>query len=150
MSSIARIPCVDLRDRLIAAAVTRATARRAGLSPIAALEIATAAAELASNAVRHGGGGVIEVEELQGEIPGIEVRCMDSGSGISDIEDAFKDGWSRGRFKTPDDGIRDGLGSGLGAIRRACDDVEVDTGPGKGTRIVVRRYAWRARPLRVA
>ncbi len=150
MSGAARIPCVDLRDRLIVAAITRAAARRAGLSPIAALELATAAAELASNAVRHGGGGVVEVEPITGEIPGVEVRCMDSGSGIADLERAFCDGWSRGRFKTPDDPMPDGLGSGLGAVRRACDDVEIETGPGKGTRIVVRRYAWRPRPARVA
>lgn len=150
MSGIVRIPCIDLRDRLIAASITRATARRAGLSPVAALQIATAAAELASNAVRHGGGGLLEIEALTGEVPGVEVRCMDSGSGISDLDEAFRDGWSRGRRMTPDDGPRDGLGSGLGAIRRACHDVQIETAPGQGTRIVVRRYAWLPRPASVA
>jgi serine/threonine-protein kinase RsbT len=137
-----RVACVHAMDRFIAAAVAYGLARRHGLEHRAYCEVAIAAAELASNAVRHGGGGVIELRAIRaGARRGVELECCDQGPGIVDVERALRDGVSRGRELSADSGWSEGLGSGLGAVRRATNELEIETGPGRGTRVVARRWA---------
>ncbi len=50
---------------------------------------------------------------------------MDEGPGIADIEHALEDGVSTGG----------GLGSGLAAVRRMMDELEIRSELGLGTRI---------------
>lgn len=142
----ARLACRHPHDRLIAAALARAVGRRAGLGPRACAEIALATAELASNAVRHGGGGEIELDVVvDAGRSGVRVVCRDAGPGIADVEAALRDGWSQGRQLGPDDPWREGLGTGLGAVKRACPDLSIESAPGRGTVVIARRFAERAR-----
>ncbi|WP_236604554.1 ATP-binding protein [Sandaracinus amylolyticus] len=140
-----RVVCSDARDRLVASIVVRAFARSLGFPPRACLELAIAAAELASNAVRHGGGGVLDVRVLRHDARlGLELECSDEGTGIADPDAAVRDGWSRGRTLGPDDPWHEGLGRGLGAVARAVD--ELVFAPAREGRHVVRARRWLPRP----
>ncbi|MFO0552305.1 MAG: ATP-binding protein [Polyangiaceae bacterium] len=132
-----KIPCTDERDRYVCAAVTRRFAMRAGFDSNAAAELAVCAAELASNAVRHAGGGELELTLLE-EPRGVELRCVDAGPGIADVEAALADGWSRGHVIDAEHPQHDGLGSGLGAIRRLSHALDIRSSP-RGTTVIVRR-----------
>jgi anti-sigma regulatory factor (Ser/Thr protein kinase) len=128
------VRCVDSRDRFSCVSVATRIARAAGVSRRGALEIATAASELASNVVRHGGGGSVVIRFVEVPRPHIEIVAVDSGPGIDDVEAAMRDGWSAGRPRGPDD-PRDGLGSGLGAVRRAMDAVLILAKSPRGTEV---------------
>ncbi len=132
--------CRELSDRYLCANTTRLVALRAGFDAQETAEIALSAAELASIAVRHGRRGVLEIFVLRGTGVGIELRCADEGPGFTDVDGALLDGWSRGRPKLPEDTTRDGLGTGLGAIRRLMDELVIESGPG-GAVVTARRWA---------
>jgi len=97
-----------------------------------------AAAELASNAVRHAKGGVLELALVEMPAPAIELICRDRGPGIADVQAALRDGYSRGRDLGPDDLRRDGLGSGLGAVARAMDELSIESSE-RGTIVRARK-----------
>ena len=99
-------------------------------------ELAIAVSELATNVTRHGGGGRITVEFVTSPEAGLVITAADKGPGISDIPAAFTDDFSQGRVLsgvTPS--LREGLGSGLGAVQRLTDDVRVESAPGSGTTV---------------
>ncbi len=108
-------------------------ARALGFDATAAEEIALAVGELASNLVKHAGGGKITVMALAEEgRSGLQVISCDLGPGIADIRRALTDGVS----------TADTQGNGLGAVNRLMDSLEI-TSPcseGGGTEIVCRRW----------
>lgn len=109
----------------------RALARQASLGLVSQTKLVTATSELARNALEHAGGGSVTaalVEESGRR--GVEVVFDDEGPGIDDVERALTDGYSTGR----------GLGLGLGGARRLVDLFELDTEPGRGTRIRIVRW----------
>jgi serine/threonine-protein kinase RsbT len=136
------VRCVDARDRFSCVAVANRIAHAAGLSRIVAMEIATAACELASNVVRHGGGGSVAIRYLELPRPRVEIVARDAGPGIDDVDAAMRDGWSAGRPRSPD-GPRDGLGTGLGAVRRAMDEVLILPNQPRGTEVRATRIVKR-------
>jgi len=72
---------VDLRalpDALVAAETARAFGRGIGLDVRAAAELATSTSELATNALRHGGGGRVELWSAHARIV---LRASDRGPG---------------------------------------------------------------------
>lgn len=84
--------------------------------------LATAVSELARNALRHGGGGICLIRDLEIESRyGLEVLIEDDGPGIADIEQALKDGYSTDRS----------LGLGLPAARRLVHVLHIDSQPGR-------------------
>jgi serine/threonine-protein kinase RsbT len=96
-------------------------------------KIVTAASEIARNTIIYGGGGEVQLNELQdGARVGIELVFRDQGPGIADIALALKDGYTSGN----------GLGLGLGGARRLCDEFSIDSHPGAGTCIKLVR--WRS------
>ena len=111
-----------------------------GFDKSACAEIAICAAELASNAVRHGGGGVFELRIVRGPRVGIEISCTDGGAGIHDVEASLRDGWSNG--KPLDVATSRGLGTGLGSVRRMMSDLTIASAPSRGTVVTARR--WRS------
>lgn len=127
-------------DRFACAAVARAFARDAGLSPRDGEALALAVAELASNVVRHAIEGVIELRVCTTPRAMVEVVCRDRGPGITDAEAARKDGYSGGRYLAPDTPRWEGLGLGLGAVERLVDDLIIHSAPGVGTTVVVRKW----------
>jgi hypothetical protein len=61
---------------------------------------------------------------------GLEIESHDSGPGIADVEQALAD-----RFSTA--GTR---GTGLGAVNRLMDELDITSGRGRATRIVCRKW----------
>ena len=94
-------------------------------------KMVTAASELARNTLLYGGGGDVELELLQDGIrKGLRLRFIDQGPGISDIEQALKDGYTSGG----------GLGLGLGGARRLVNEFDIQSRPGEGTTVTITRW----------
>jgi serine/threonine-protein kinase RsbT len=111
--------------------LVREWALYAGFSLVDQTKIVTAASELARNTLTHGGGGTVRVEALNdGNRRGVRVVFEDQGPGIGDVEQALRDGFTTGG----------GLGLGLGGAKRLCHDFEIDSGPGRGTRVAITRW----------
>ncbi len=109
----------------------RTTAATLGFLPAVAEEIALAVTELATNLVRHAAGGTLALTPLSrdGRV-GLEIESVDHGPGIADVERALGD-----RYSTA--GSR---GTGLGAVNRLMDELDIASRPGSGTRVVCRRW----------
>jgi serine/threonine-protein kinase RsbT len=93
-------------------------------------KIITAASELARNTLIYGGGGTLTIEYLSSPRPGIRLIFEDHGPGIADLELAMKDGYTTGG----------GLGLGLSGAKRLSNDFEIESAPGKGTRVAISRW----------
>jgi anti-sigma regulatory factor (Ser/Thr protein kinase)/serine/threonine protein phosphatase PrpC len=94
-------------------------------------EITLAVSELASNLVRHAGGGTVILTPLSDNgRSGVQIESIDKGPGIPDIERAMTDGFS----------TVGSLGYGLGTVNRLMDEFDIQSQPGAGTCIVCRRW----------
>jgi serine/threonine-protein kinase RsbT len=112
--------------------MVRAAALEAKLPLVDQTKLVTAASELARNTLIHGGGGWAGVEQVHnGRRGGVRVTFVDEGPGIADLDLAFRDGYTTGT----------GLGLGLSGSRRLCDEFEIDTAAGQGTRVTVVKWA---------
>jgi anti-sigma regulatory factor (Ser/Thr protein kinase) len=90
------------------------------------------ATEAATNLARHARQGVLLAQSTAPTgLAGVELVAADTGPGIHDLERAFADGFSTG--DTP--------GTGLGAIRRQADELDVYSIPGQGTIVLARVFA---------
>jgi serine/threonine-protein kinase RsbT len=102
-----------------------------GFSLVEQTKIVTAASELARNALDYGGGGKVRLEVLQNELRrGLKLTFVDEGPGIADLEQALKDGFSTGS----------GIGLGLGGAKRLVNEFEIDSAPGRGTKVSITRW----------
>lgn len=113
-------------------------ARELGFDQRAAREIEIAAAELATNVWRHGGGGTLTMRAVLDPQAAIELVTTDQGPGFADVEVALKDGYSQGKdlvLEVPPT-HRTGLGAGLGAVTRLMDDVRIENRPGGGAIVI--------------
>lgn len=111
--------------------VVRARAAALGFSLVEQTKLVTAASELARNMIDYGGGGHMDIETLEsGNKIGVKLVFEDQGPGIADIERALQDGYTSGR----------GLGLGLGGAKRLCNDFELRSAPGEGTRVAITRW----------
>ena len=103
----------------------------AGFSLVDQTKFVTAASELARNMVRYGGGGELRIETLNsGPRLGVRLTFEDRGPGISDIEQAMRDGYTSGG----------GLGLGLGGAKRLVNEFEIHSRPGEGTKVAITRW----------
>ncbi len=106
--------------------IARRAAEKLGFRLVDKTRIATAISELARNVYVHGGGGLMEIEEIhQGERIGIRFIFIDEGPGIANVEQAMQDGFSTGK----------GLGQGLPGSKRLMDDLQIESKVGKGTKV---------------
>ena len=102
-----------------------------GFSLVDQTKMVTAASELARNTVIYGGGGVLQWEMLlDGAKKGLRLSFKDEGPGIADLAQAMTDGWTSGS----------GLGLGLSGAKRLVNEFDVDSQPGKGTRVTITRW----------
>jgi len=119
-------------DVVIVRRRARELAQRRGLDGFAQAAITTATSEIARNALVHGGGGSATVEEVERNgLAGIRVVCRDTGPGIVELERALKGGFS----------ATGTLGLGLSGAKRLVDDFQVETAAGKGTTVVLVKWA---------
>ena len=111
----------------------KAASAELGFSPGAGEEIALATTELATNLIKHAAGGTLTLTQLSsaGRV-GLEIESADNGPGIADVDQALAD-----RFSTAG-----GRGTGLGAVNRLMDELDIASTPGTGTRIVCRKWRW--------
>jgi serine/threonine-protein kinase RsbT len=120
-------------DTDLSLAVVTATqlAGKIGFGAALAAKIATAVSELGRNILKYAGRGEIRfmVLEEAGK-KGLEVQVEDKGPGIADVEVAMADHFSSSGT----------LGLGLPGVRRLMDEFEVDSSPGLGTRVTIRKW----------
>jgi serine/threonine-protein kinase RsbT len=110
-----------VRDRAIAA----------GFSLVDQTKVVTAASELGRNTIQYGGGGTVAVSTIADtRRRGLRLEFVDQGPGIPDLALALTDGYTTGG----------GLGLGLSGAKRLSDEFQIESTPGKGTRIVIVRW----------
>ena len=101
------------------------------LSLVDQTKIVTAASELARNMLIYGGGGEVTLEVLQeGVRHGLRVHFVDDGPGIPNIDLALRDGFTS----------ENGMGLGLGGAKRLVNEFNLESAPGKGTRVTITRW----------
>ena len=119
------------QDVVLARQTARKLATECGMRLIDLTKMVTAVSELARNTMVYGGGGDMDWQILdENSRVGLRLTFRDDGPGIPDIKLAMTDGWTSGS----------GLGLGLTGAKRLVDEFELDTAPGKGTRITITRW----------
>jgi anti-sigma regulatory factor (Ser/Thr protein kinase) len=102
-----------------------------GFPPQACEEIALTITELATNLIKHARGGTLLLSSVtNGEHVGVEIVSQDNGPGIADVEQSIGDHYST-------TGTR---GTGLGAVNRLTDELEITSRHASGTRIICRKW----------
>jgi serine/threonine-protein kinase RsbT len=118
-------------DIVLARQNVRKLAQNLGFGIVDQTKIVTAASELARNTVIYGQGGEMRWEILQDGIrKGLRLHFVDQGPGIENVAQALIDGWTSGS----------GLGLGLSGAKRLVNDFEIETAPGRGTRVTITRW----------
>jgi serine/threonine-protein kinase RsbT len=119
------------QDVVLARQTARRLATECGMRLIDLTKLVTAVSELARNTMVYGGGGDMDWQILEenGRV-GLRLLFRDEGPGIPDVKLAMTDGWTSGS----------GLGLGLTGAKRLVNEFELDTAPGKGTRITITRW----------
>lgn len=93
--------------------------------------VSTAVSELARNIVKYATRGeVILCSVVRGVSTGIEVVVEDEGPGIENVHQAMEDHFSTGGT----------LGLGLPGIKRMMDEFAIESKPGRGTRVTIRKW----------
>ncbi len=119
---------VEVRKRV------RDEAARLGFNLTDVTRIVTAASELARNVFLYAGSGVMEIRRLDSDgNTGIELIFVDNGPGIADVGLAMQRGYS----------TSGGLGLGLPGAERLMGELEVESTPGVGTKVTVRKWLSR-------
>lgn len=115
----------NIKETLKMLGITSSICRRAA--------IITYEAEM--NLVIHGGGGKITANISEGSV---EIKTIDHGPGIPDVELAIKEGYTTAGDRAREMGF--GAGMGLPNIKRNADEFVIESEVGKGTtlRTVIR------------
>ena len=85
------------------------------------------------NMVVHGGGGEADININE---TCITIVMKDTGPGIEDINLAMQDGYSTASQQIRELGF--GAGMGLSNMKRTSDEMQIDSGPGKGTKVTMK------------
>ncbi|MEU5079603.1 ATP-binding SpoIIE family protein phosphatase [Streptomyces eurythermus] len=128
MGRVWEVPVHDstrVRDARMAA---REACDDSGLAPARTAAAELVATELATNLLKHAGGGLMVVNLVEppdgGAGPSVQLYSLDHGPGIADVDAALRDGYSTA------DGS---LGAGLGSCRRSANAFHLYSRPGRGT-----------------
>ncbi|WP_233233612.1 ATP-binding protein [Bordetella sp. LUAb4] len=124
---------VRVRDR------TRQVGDVFGLDNLQRTRLITAVSEIARNAVQHAGGGQIEFffrEESENTPQALIVRISDQGPGM-DVA-ALPANGQRADGKTM---------LGIAGSRRLVDHFDIESSPGKGTRVALEMQRGHAQPI---
>ncbi|HEY2496869.1 MAG TPA: anti-sigma regulatory factor [Candidatus Angelobacter sp.] len=125
------VPILNSGDVVLARQKVRQWATEMKFTLVDQTKLVTAASELARNALDHGKGGQMMIEQVENSTRnGLKLVFEDRGPGIPDIDAALRDGFTTGN----------GMGLGLGGSKRLVNDFHIDSEPGKGTRITVVRW----------
>ena len=97
-------------------------------------DVKTAVSEAVTNAIVHGYEGTHGMVRLRASIEGhmLTIEVSDTGRGIRDVSQAMEP-----FFTTHPEQERSGMG--FSVMQTFMDDLHVDSAPGKGTRILMRK-----------
>lgn len=125
------IPIETEGDIVVARRTVRELASRLGFGATDVTRIVTAASELARNVFQYAGKGKMQWRSIDtNSPPGLELDFVDQGPGIADLNLALQEGYSTG----------EGLGLGLPGAKRLMDEMEVQSTPGQGTKVTVKKW----------
>lgn len=126
-----RVHIASDADTVVARQAGREAALRLGFSRTDATFIATAISEIARNITVHAGSGEIIVRShSEHGREGMIVIARDAGPGIADVPRVLRRDYRSGA----------GLGMGLWGASRLMDDIEVESEPGKGTTVTMKKW----------
>jgi serine/threonine-protein kinase RsbT len=111
----------------------RALLRDIGFSALDQTKFLTASSELVRNILQYARTGQVSVSRATraaNERAGLELVASDNGPGIADI----------GHVLSAQYRSKSGMGIGLKGARRLVDEFELDSQPGRGTRVTIRKY----------
>ena len=126
-----QIPIKTESDIVIARREVREAATQLGFSVTDVTRIVTAASELARNIFKYAGEGVMSWRVVESENRTcLELQFKDHGPGIADIDLAMQEGYSTSK----------GLGLGLPGVKRLMDEMDIESGVGKGTTVTLKKW----------
>jgi serine/threonine-protein kinase RsbT len=126
-----RVPIENEADIVTARQQGRQLAATRGFSTTEQTLIATAISEVARNIVEYARRGEIILSPVDGHgRRGVVVVARDDGPGIIDTDLAMRDGYSTMKS----------LGMGLPGAKRLMDEFELESEPGRGTRITMTKW----------
>ncbi len=118
------------RDTVAARQRARQLARLLGFDAQDQTRISTAVSEIARNAFNYAGGGRVEYSIEGRTSPQLFIiRIRDSGPGVHNLDDILE-----GRYKSST-----GMGMGILGARRLMDHFEIESAPGKGTTVWLKK-----------
>ncbi|MDM0104273.1 anti-sigma regulatory factor [Variovorax sp. J22R24] len=125
------LPVLSEQNIVASRQLVRALCQRLKFSLVDQTKMITAASELSRNTLIHGGGGRMrwELVDREGK-QGLQLHFEDEGPGIADVKLAMTDGWTSGS----------GMGLGLPGSKRLVSDFEIDSAPGRGTRVSITKW----------
>jgi anti-sigma regulatory factor (Ser/Thr protein kinase) len=92
---------------------------------------ALVATEIGTNLIKHGGGGELLAQRIDGDGRiGLELLGLDKGAGIEDVARCLRDGYSTSGSP----------GTGLGAMERMSQRFEIYSRPGQGTAVLAQLW----------
>ncbi|GLU49517.1 ATP-binding SpoIIE family protein phosphatase [Nocardiopsis ansamitocini] len=139
MTRVWDVPVHDATRVRDARVAVEEAAELVGLGERRSASAALVATELATNLLKHGGGGRMLIElaphpaadrDRGAEAPeaAVQILAIDHGDGIPSLADAMQDGFSS----------TDSLGAGLGTCRRTSDVFDIHSARGRGTVVLAR------------
>ena len=131
MADEIHVPIEREQDIVTARQKGRELAAVCGFSTTDQTLIATAISEVARNIISYAQRGEIELCAVDGEgRRGIMIVARDQGPGIDNTQLAMRDGYSTTRS----------LGLGLPGAKRLTDEFVLDSAPGKGTTVTMKKW----------
>ncbi len=116
----------------------RQIARLLGFDAQDQTRISTALSEIARNAFNYAGGGRIEYSVEGRTAPQLFIiKVTDDGPGISDLDAILE-----GRYQS-----QTGMGLGITGARRLMDQFQIESIPGKGTTILLKKLLPKRAPI---
>ena len=123
-------------DIILARQTARKVSQRIGFDEVDQTKVDISISELANNILSYAKKGTITIRRItirgirKRLNEGIEIICADEGPGIADIPLAMQDGYSSRRS----------LGLGLPGTQRLMDEFDIQSKPGEGTRVTIRKW----------
>ena len=125
------VPIASSSDVVVARQKVRQWAIEMKFTLVDQTKLVTAASELARNALEHGKGGHMVIEQVENSVKsGLKLVFEDRGPGIIDVEAALRDGFTTGG----------GMGLGLSGSKRLSHEFDIVSAPGQGTRVSIVRW----------
>jgi serine/threonine-protein kinase RsbT len=134
ITNAARLAIGSDIDIVAAREAARRLSEEIGFSATDLTLIATAVSEIARNILTYAGDGELHIELIdESARRGVRITARDDGPGIADVERALEDGYT----------TSSGMGLGLPGAKRLMDEFVIESGPERGTRVLMTKWVAR-------